>query len=112
MPLLNVDGEGEEVLPLAHVFAHHSADEDDRIATAHEHGSIGLLSEATGLEGDGLAPDFYFDRVHFFLHLSTRRPIALGYSLVGVVGTGTMAAARLAPSGAYLRSSSSLTSAR
>ena len=99
VPLFHVDRQGEEVLPFAHVFAHDCADEDDRVATTHQHGTIGLLCEATGLEGDGLTPDFYFNRVHFFLHLSTRRPIALGYSLVGVVGTGTNTATRLASVG-------------
>ena len=113
VPLLHVDGEGEEVLPLAHVFAHDCADEDDRVATAHQHGAVGLLGEATGLEGDRLTPDFYFNRVHLFLRLSDPAPhcARVLFRLRGV-GTGTMSRARLAPAGCYLRSSSSLTSAR
>ena len=69
MPLFDVDRQGEEVLPLAHVLAHDRADEDHRVAPADQHGAVGLLGEAAGLEGDRLAPDLYFNRVHFFLRL-------------------------------------------
>ncbi len=114
MPLFHVDGQGEEVLPLAHVFAHDCADEDDGVALADQHGAVGLLGEAAGLEGDRLTPDLYFNRVHFFLHLSTRRPIALGYSVVdvGLHGTNSLRRVWRRRWCCYLRSSSSLTSAR
>jgi len=69
VPLLDVDREGEEILSLASRGASRSRDEDHRVAAAHEYRAVGLLGQAAGLEGDLLAPDFYFYCSHVFLRL-------------------------------------------
>ncbi len=69
VPLLDVDREGEEILPLASYGAPCGADEHHRVAAAHEYCSAGLLGQTAGLEGDLLAPDLYFYCSHLFLRL-------------------------------------------
>src|SRR5665811_85618 len=71
VPLLDVDREGEEILPLASYGAPCGGDEHHRVAAAHEYCSIGLLGQPAGLEGDLLAPDFHFYCSHLFLRLPT-----------------------------------------
>jgi hypothetical protein len=49
-PLLDVHGEREEVLPLAHLSCRGGGDEDDGVADTGQHGPVGLLCKLACLE--------------------------------------------------------------
>src|SRR5207253_1272429 len=60
-----VDGERQEIDPLARVRRAARGDDDDRIAGADDDGSTGLLGELAGFEPEGRAlADGYFTGSH------------------------------------------------
>ncbi len=61
-PLLDVDGQGQEV-DVAQV-AHRRGAEDHRVPGAHDDGSARLLGELAGLEGDLALADLHRDAAH------------------------------------------------
>jgi hypothetical protein len=52
-PLLDVDGEGEEVGPLPHGSGRGGRGQQDGVADAGEHGAVGQLGQLSGLERQG-----------------------------------------------------------
>ena len=60
-PLLDVDGEREEVCALARLGAPLGRGEHHRVATANDDGAVRLLREVAGFEADLLVPDLNGD---------------------------------------------------
>src|ERR671936_869673 len=60
-PLLDVDGEREEVGALARLHAPLGGGQDHRVALTNDNGTVGLLSELARLEGDLAARDLHRD---------------------------------------------------
>src|SRR5262249_43578229 len=60
-PLLDVDGEREEVCALARLRAPLGGGEHHRLASANDDGAVRLLREMAGFEADLLVPDLNGD---------------------------------------------------
>ena len=61
-PLLDVDGEGEEIRPLSHLPGGGGRDEHDRVADSDKYSPIRLAGKLAGLEGQGLVGPTYRSR--------------------------------------------------
>ena len=77
-PLLDVDGEREEVRALAGLGAARRGGEDHRVAAPHDDGAVGLLGELAGLHRDFPVADGHRDRRRVWCDRAHVPPISYG----------------------------------